>query len=67
MTKGIFDRFEPHVRFAPYLPPRPEMSVLAAWLDRQKQRVHLSRLDDRLLDDIAVSRRAAAEEVKRWD
>lgn len=39
---------------------------LGEWRDRQRQRVFLSQLDDRLLDDTGVSRRSAREEAGRW-
>lgn len=40
---------------------------LILWLDRQRQRIHLSLLDDRLLEDIGVSRKDAEAEGRRWD
>jgi uncharacterized protein YjiS (DUF1127 family) len=42
-------------------------SALWLWLDRQRQRAALAALDDRLLDDIGVSRDAAQAEWSRWD
>ena len=41
-------------------------NAFADWLDRQRQRSHLARLDLRLLNDIGVSPRAAEEESRRW-
>ena len=44
-------------------------SVLLAWNQRARQRRALSRLDDRLLADIGVSRAAAAHEAAKrpWE
>jgi uncharacterized protein YjiS (DUF1127 family) len=57
---AFFPRFPPEaVRRAP---PR-----VLRWLDRQRQRTALAELDDRLLDDIGVSRAAAETEAGRWD
>jgi len=56
--------------FFPHFPPvvlAPTHSLLLDWADRQRQRAALARLDDRLLDDIGVSRHAAAEEVRQWN
>ncbi|MFB9149992.1 DUF1127 domain-containing protein [Roseovarius ramblicola] len=50
----------PWSRFAPNLSRSTGPTALARWLDRQRQRAHLSRLDAHLLDDIAVSRVDAA-------
>ncbi len=66
MTTGIFDRFDPHLGFAPYFPLHRRPSAFAVWCDRQGQRIHVSHLDDRMLDDIGVSRFAATEEARRW-
>jgi uncharacterized protein YjiS (DUF1127 family) len=55
--------------FAPLLPPMPEAGVLSRvteWLDRQRQRVILAQLEDRLLADIGVSRAEALREARRW-
>ena len=60
MPTGILDRFAPH------FPLDRRLNALAAWCDRQRQRIHLSHLDDRLLDDIGVSRCAATEEARKW-
>jgi uncharacterized protein YjiS (DUF1127 family) len=46
---------------------RRRLSRVLAWLDRQRQRAHLAQLEDRLLDDIGVSRRDAVAESRRWD
>lgn len=53
-------------RFPPEVMPDPPSRVLF-WLDRQRQRAALARLDDRLLHDIGVGRVAAAREGGRWD
>lgn len=57
--------------FFPYFSPRMNRGSAAAtwlaWLDRQRQRVALARLDDRLLGDIAVTREDAIAESRRWD
>ena len=37
-----------------------------SWNDRQRQRRHLGALDDHLLDDIGVNRKAAKQEASRW-
>ena len=55
------------VRFAPYRSRSTEQGALALWLDRQRQRLHLSRLELRMLDDIGVSPIAADSEAQRWD
>jgi uncharacterized protein YjiS (DUF1127 family) len=56
--------------FFPRFPPvvaRRTPSRLLRWLERRRQRADLARLDDRLLDDIGVSRAAAEAEAARWD
>ncbi len=56
--------------FFPHFPPEVLVrapSRLLAWLDRQRQRAALALLDDRLLDDIGVTRGEAAAESRRWD
>lgn len=65
MTTGILDRFDPYRRFAPHFRLHRRPNALAVWCDRQRQRIHLSHLDDRLLDDIGVSGFAATEEARR--
>lgn len=55
------------IRFAPFLRVEAGQSIFLLWLDRQRQRIHLSRLDQRLLKDIGVSLRAAEREARRWD
>ncbi|WP_369682668.1 DUF1127 domain-containing protein [Roseovarius sp. M141] len=55
------------IRFAPSLSRSIGPTALALWLDRQRQRAHLLRLDQHLLDDIAVSRVKAIREARRWD
>jgi uncharacterized protein YjiS (DUF1127 family) len=58
-VSGYFPSFPPEwTRRAP--------SALWLWLDRQRQRAALAELDDRLLDDVGISRRAAEEECRRW-
>lgn len=53
--------------FARFAPVHVGGSAVAAWLDRQRQRVHLARLDARLLADIGVSRGEADREARRRD
>jgi len=56
--------------FLPHFPPeaaRRAPSRVLDWLDRQRQRTALAELDDRLLNDIGVSRAAAETEARRWD
>lgn len=56
--------------FFPHFPPeavRRVPSRVLGWLDRQRQRAALAELDDRLLNDIGVSRAAAETEARRWD
>ena len=60
MNDAFFPRFPPEI-----LGKTP--SRLLAWSDRQRQRAALAGLDDRLLDDIGVTRDAAAAECLRWD
>lgn len=63
-------RIDPATAFFPRFPPeavRRAPSRVLRWLDRQRQRAALAELDDRLLDDIGVSRAAAAAEAGRWD
>lgn len=55
------------IRFAPFLKIEAEQNIFLLWLDRQRQRIHLSKLDLRLLQDIGVSRSAAEMEARRWD
>lgn len=66
MITGSFGRLDHQIGFAPFIRLDPPRNRFAAWLDRQRQRVHLSRLDDRLLDDIGVDLRAATVEARRW-
>ena len=59
-SDALFPQFPPDVLVcAP--------SRLLAWLGRQRQRAALVSLDDRLLDDIGVTRSEAAAESRRWD
>lgn len=46
-----------------------QFTLLGAWYERARQRRHLSELDGRLLDDIGVSRAAAAHEAAKqpWE
>ena len=67
MNELTVERPIPLMRFAPYLSRSAGPTALALWLDRQRQRVHLARLDNYLLDDIAVSRVEAVREARRWD
>lgn len=56
--------------YFPHFPPAPAAATgsrLLAWADRQRQRATLGRLDDRPLDDIGVTRAAAAAESRRRD
>lgn len=56
--------------FLPHFPPetvRRAPSRVMGWLDRQRQRASLAELDERLLNDIGVSRAAAETEARRWD
>ena len=39
---------------------------LFQWLDRRRQRRRLAQLEQRLLDDIGVSRADAIAEARRW-
>ena len=62
--RDVDDAFFP--RFPPEVLGRAP-SRLLAWLDRQRQRAALAQLDDRLLDDIGVTRDEAADEIRRWE
>jgi uncharacterized protein YjiS (DUF1127 family) len=56
--------------FFPHFPPDvliPVPSRLMAWADRQRQRAALARLEDRMLDDIGVTRAEAVAERQRYD
>lgn len=56
--------------FFPHFPPvelAEASSRLLAWADRQRQRAALARLEDRMLDDIGVTRAEAAAEALRHD
>lgn len=60
------DRF---TAFFPRFPPvalEQMRSHVQLWLDRQRQRIALAKLDDRLLADVGISRSAAMEEAQRW-
>jgi uncharacterized protein YjiS (DUF1127 family) len=41
------------------------LDQFGSWLDRARQRRHLSQLDDRLLRDIGVSRAEVEHEISR--
>lgn len=58
--KAFFPRFPPKV-----LIPAP--SRFEAWANRQRQRSALMRLEDRMLDDIGVTRLQAETEARRRD
>ncbi|UXU76289.1 MULTISPECIES: DUF1127 domain-containing protein [unclassified Paracoccus (in: a-proteobacteria)] len=58
--KSFFPHFPPGV-------PSGKPSPLLAWADRQRQRAALARLEDRMLDDIGVTRTEAAAECQRHD
>jgi uncharacterized protein YjiS (DUF1127 family) len=58
--KAFFPHFAPEAL-------RPEGSRLLAWADRQRQRAALGRLEDRMLDDIGVTRVEAMAECRRLD
>lgn len=56
--------------FFPHFPPEVLIPVplrLLAWADRQRQRAALARLEDRMLDDIGVTRAEAVAECQRHD
>ncbi len=56
--------------YFPSFPPewsRRGPSAAWLWVDRRRQRASLAELDDRLLNDIGISRAAAEEECRRWD
>ncbi len=67
MNALTVQRPSPSTRLAPSLSRSIGPTALALWLDRQRQRAHLSQLDQHLLDDIAVSRVEAIREARRWD
>jgi uncharacterized protein YjiS (DUF1127 family) len=67
MNALTFQRLPSSSRFAPSVSRSIGPTALALWLDRQRQRVHLLRLDQHLLEDIAVSRVEAIREARRWD
>jgi uncharacterized protein YjiS (DUF1127 family) len=65
--QGGLDGQSPASGFAPVPPPEMRASVLMwliDWLDRQHQRAVLAELDDRLLDDIGVTREEAIRESR---
>lgn len=56
--------------FFPHFPPEVmshERSRVMVWADRQRQRAALARLEDRMLDDIGVTRAEASAECRRHD
>ena len=50
---------------APSAPHRKFLRVLGAWIERSRQRHALADLDDRLLDDIGITRFEAAWEIAK--
>jgi uncharacterized protein YjiS (DUF1127 family) len=67
MNALTFQRPPSSSRFAPSVSRSIGPTALSLWLDRQRQRAHLSQLDQHLLDDIAVLRVEAIREAQRWD
>ena len=56
--------------FFPHFPPLAQSSAPSprlAWADLRRQRAALARLDDRMLDDIGVTRAEALAECERHD
>jgi uncharacterized protein YjiS (DUF1127 family) len=45
--------------------PGPVFGMLATWVGRARMRRHLSRMDDRLLRDIGLSRLDAKREINK--
>ena len=41
------------------------LRVIDAWIERSRQRHALADLDDRLLDDVGITRSAAAREIAK--
>jgi uncharacterized protein YjiS (DUF1127 family) len=41
------------------------LQIIGRWMERRQQRRDLAELDDRLLDDIAITRSAAAGEIAK--
>ena len=50
---------------APAAPLRRWLRVLGAWIERSRQRHALADLDNRLLDDVGITRSAAAREIAK--
>lgn len=50
-----------------YVSALTNLNALALWFERKRQRIHLSNLDQRLLEDIGVSSDGANEKARRWD
>ena len=51
--------------FVRYFIIRRWLSVVGAWIGRNRQRHALADLDDRLLEDVGISRGAAAREIAK--
>ncbi len=41
------------------------LGLIATWIERGRQRHALAQLDERLLDDVGISRTAAAHEIAK--
>jgi uncharacterized protein YjiS (DUF1127 family) len=44
---------------------RRPRALIGAWIERSRQRRALADLDDRLLDDVGITRSAAAREIAK--
>lgn len=49
----------PSIRFGLNVSMPSNLNALAVWLERQRQRIHRSQLDQHLLGDIGISRSEA--------
>lgn len=67
MKTSAHKQLSPSIRFAPYLLETVRPGIPTLWLDRQRQRLHLSRLNPHLLEDIGISRIMADKETRRSD
>lgn len=45
---------------------RSVLATLAFWMERSRQRRRLGRLDERLLQDIGITREQAFNESRKW-
>jgi uncharacterized protein YjiS (DUF1127 family) len=60
-------------RFTAFLPRFPPVALeqmpsrVQLWLDRQRQRIALAKLDDRLRADVGINPSEAAAECRRWN